>query len=167
MSDIIDVIIVNLSKLWNGLSCNTSNSTTDQLLFGIHLFLQARCLFIVLRSFISRPVLHNHQSEHRAPPWPQRSCHHFMVILHHLLPSPRLTSGNLWPILYNLVTLRIVHKWDYTVCYFCDPLFFFLPTQYNALKIHSGFCPGSPSCLSLHSFSKWFPLVLWLSISTS
>lgn len=167
MSDIVDVIIVNLSKLWNGHSCNTNNSTTDQLLFGIHMFLQALCLFIVLRNFISCLVLHNHQSEHRNLPWPQRSCHHFMVILHHLLPSPRLTSGNLWSVLYNLVTLRIVHKWDYTVCYVLwSAFFFFLPTQYNALKIHSWFCPGSPSCLSLRSFSKWFPLVLWLSIST-
>ena len=37
-----------------------------------------------------------------------------MITSHHLPPSPRLTSGNLWSILYNLVTLRIVHKWDYT-----------------------------------------------------
>lgn len=117
------------------------------------------CLFIVLRNFISCLVLYNHQSEHRALPWPQRSCYHFMIIPHHLPPSPRLTSGNLWPVLYNLVTVRIVHKWDYTVCYILWLAFFF-PTQYNALKIHPRFCPVSPSCLSLHNFSKWFPLVL-------
>lgn len=104
------------------------------------------CLLIVLRNCISCLVLYNHQSEHRALPWPQRSCYHFMIIPHHLPPSPRLTSGNLWPVLYNLVTVRIVHKWDYTVCYILW-LVFFSPLIIMPLRS----IPGSALC-PLHVF---------------